>query len=72
MVLQLMSLNLKFYKRPIEIEHNPLTTTMWFMYVDCRMHMGFEATEKTVIFLTGHLLEGKVPEKEYALLWEAC
>ena len=40
--------------------------------LDCRMHMEFEAAEKTAIFLTGQLLEGKVPEKEYSLRWEAC
>ena len=40
--------------------------------VECRMHLEFEVTEKTVIFLTGHFLDGKVTEKEYALLWEVC
>ena len=44
---------------------------MGSMSVDCRTRMEYEATEETVRFLNGQLLERKVPEEEYALQREA-
>jgi len=50
-----------------DIKNCILTAHMGSMSVDCRTRMEIEATEEAVRFLTGHTLEGVVPEDEYAV-----
>jgi len=50
-----------------EIERCILTAHMGSMSVDCRTRMEIEATEETVRFLSNQVLEGMVPEEEYAV-----
>ena len=50
-----------------EIQRCILTAHMGSMSVDCRTRMEIEATEETVRFLTNQVLEGVVPEEEYAV-----
>lgn len=50
-----------------EIDRCLLTAHMGSMSVDCRTRMEIEATEEAVRFLTGQVLEGVVPEEEYAV-----
>ena len=53
-----------------EIERYPLTIPKWSMYVDCQMHMEFEAPEETVRFLHCQVQERKVQKEKYALRME--
>ena len=54
------------YDGPLkEIERCLLTAHMGSMSVDCRTRMEIEATEEAVRFLTGKVLENKVPQIEY-------
>ena len=54
------------YDGPLkEIQRCLLTAHMGSMSVDCRARMEIEATEETVLFLTGKPLKGVVPEDEY-------
>jgi len=50
-----------------EIQSCILTAHMGSMSVDCRTRMEIEATEEAVRFLTNQVLEGVVPEEEYAV-----
>ena len=50
-----------------EIQRCILTAHMGSMSVDCRTRMEIEATEEAVRFLTNQVLEGVVPEEEYAV-----
>lgn len=50
-----------------EIERCLLTAHMGSMSEDCRARMEIEATEEAVRFLTGHPLEGEVPQTEYEI-----
>ena len=50
-----------------EIQRCILTAHMGSMSVDCRTRMEIEATEETVRFLSNQVLEGMVPEEEYAV-----
>ena len=42
-----------------------LTSHMGSMSIDCRARMEIEATEETIRFLSGHKLNGLVPQEEY-------
>ena len=50
-----------------DIQHCIITAHMGSMSVDCRTRMEIEATEEAVRFLTNQVLEGVVPEEEYAV-----
>jgi D-3-phosphoglycerate dehydrogenase / 2-oxoglutarate reductase len=44
-----------------------LTSHMGSMTTDCRSQMEIEATEEAIRFISGHKLQGKVPEDEYKI-----